>query len=146
MLKNKHIVVGVTGGIAAYKIPLLVRELRKAGAEVRVVMSEAAGEFVTPLTLSTVSNNEVVIGTFPRERSNVLDARTWHIDLGRWADVMLIAPATANIAAKLSHGYSDDAVSMLALAVRCPILVSPSMDLAMWQHPATQENINSAPP
>jgi len=143
VLKNKHIVVGVTGGIAAYKIPLLVRELRKAGAEVRVVMSEAAREFVTPLTLSTLSNNEVVVGTFPRERSNVLDARTWHIDLGRWADVMVIAPATANIAAKLAHGYSDDAVSTLALAVRCPILVSPSMDLDMWQHPATRENITT---
>lgn len=143
MLKNKHIVIGVTGGIAAYKIPLLVREFRKAGAEVRVVMSEAAREFVTPLTLSTVSNNEVIVGTFPRERSNVLDAKTWHIDLGQWADVMVIAPATANIAAKLAHGYSDDSVSTLALAVRCPILVSPSMDLDMWQHPATQDNVNA---
>ena len=141
MLKNKHIVIGVTGGIAAYKIPLLVREFRKTAAEVRVVMSEAAKEFVTPLTLSTVSNNEVVVGTFPDERSNVLDAKTWHIGLGQWADIMLIAPATANVLAKLAHGYADDAVSTLALALRCPLVISPSMDIDMWHHAATQENI-----
>lgn len=141
MLKNKHIIVGVTGGIAAYKIPLLVRELSKAGAEVRVVMSEAAKEFVSPLTLSTLSNNEVIVGTFPQVHSNVLEAKTWHIKLGRWADIMIIAPATANIMAKLAHGYSDDAVSTLALALRCPMVVSPTMDVDMWHHPATRENV-----
>ncbi|HEV8537939.1 MAG TPA: bifunctional phosphopantothenoylcysteine decarboxylase/phosphopantothenate--cysteine ligase CoaBC [Bacteroidota bacterium] len=141
MLKNKHIIVGVTGGIAAYKIPMLVREFRKAGAGVKVVMSEAAKEFVSPLTLSTLSNNDVIIGTFPGTRSNVLDAKTWHINLGQWGDVMVIAPATANVLAKLAHGYSDDAVSTLALALRCPLLLSPSMDVDMWEHPATQENV-----
>ena len=141
MLKNKHIVLGVTGGIAAYKIPLLVREFRKAGADVRVVMSEAACEFVTPLTLSTLSNNEVIVGTFPKTLANVLDAKTWHIKLGQWADVMLVAPATANILAKLANGLSDDAVSTLALAVRCPLVISPTMDLDMWQHAATQKNV-----
>jgi phosphopantothenoylcysteine decarboxylase/phosphopantothenate--cysteine ligase len=141
MLKNKHIVLGVTGGIAAYKIPLLVREFRKAGADVRVVMSEAAREFVTPLTLSTLSNNEVIVGTFPKTLSNVLDAKTWHIKLGQWADIMLVAPATANIVAKLANGLSDDAVSTLVLAVRCPLIIAPTMDIDMWQHAATQRNV-----
>ncbi len=141
MLKNKNIIIGVTGGIAAYKIPLLVRELRKAGANVRIVMTEAAKEFVTPLTLSTLSNNEVIVSTFPQLRSNVLDAKTWHITLGQWADLMIIAPATANMLAKLAHGYSDDAVSTLSLAVRCPLVVAPTMDVDMWQHTTTQQNV-----
>jgi phosphopantothenoylcysteine decarboxylase/phosphopantothenate--cysteine ligase len=141
MLKNKNILIGITGGIAAYKIPLLVRECVTSGANVRVVMTEAAKEFVTPLTLSTLSGAEVIVGTFPQSGSNVLNAGTWHIKLAQWADVMVIAPATANVLAKLSHGYSDNAVTTLALAVRCPLIISPAMDLDMWQHEATQTNI-----
>ena len=141
MLKNKHILVGVTGGIAAYKVPFLVRELKKAGAAVRVVMTEAAKEFVTPLALSALSGEKVVVGTFPDGSSGTIDAGTWHIELGRWADVMLIAPATANLTAKLAHGYADDAVSTLALALRCPLVVSPSMDADMLRHRTTQENL-----
>jgi phosphopantothenoylcysteine decarboxylase/phosphopantothenate--cysteine ligase len=141
VLKNKHILVGVTGGIAAYKIPLLVRELKKAGAAVRVVMTEAAKEFVTPLTLSTVSGGRVIVGTFPDAASGSVDAGTWHVELGRWADVMLISPATANVVSKLAHGGADDAVTTLALAVRCPVIVSPAMDVDMLQHSATQENL-----
>src|SRR5437899_2231188 len=142
MLKQKRILIGVTGGIAAYKIPLLVRDLRKAGAEVRVVMTEAAKEFVTPLTLSTLSGGEVIVGAFPQqEETNVVSAGTWHIDLARWAEVLLIAPATANVVAKLAHGYADNAVTMLSLAARCPIVVSPTMDVDMWHHAATQQNV-----
>ena len=141
MLKNKNILIGITGGIAAYKIPLLVRECITSGANVRVVMTEAAKEFVTPLTLSTLSGAEVIVGTFPQSGSNVLNAGTWHIKLAQWADVMVIAPATANVLAKLAHGYSDNAVTTLALAVRCPLIISPAMDLDMWRHEATQNNI-----
>lgn len=141
MLKNKNILIGITGGIAAYKIPLLVREFIKSGANVRVVMTEAAREFVTPLTLSTLSGAEVVVGTFPQAGSNILNAGTWHIKLAQWADVMVVAPATANVLAKLAHGYSDNAVTTLTLAVRCPLIISPAMDLDMWNHSATQENI-----
>ncbi len=141
MLKNKHILVGVTGGIAAYKIPFLVRELKKAGAAVRIVMTEAATQFVTPLVLSTLSGEKVVVGTFPDAASGAIDAGTWHIELGRWADLMLIAPATANLAAKLAHGYADDAVSTLALAARCPLVISAAMDVDMLRHSATQENL-----
>jgi len=141
MLKNKHILLGVTGGIAAYKIPLVVRECTKRGALVRVVMTDAAKEFVTPLTLSTLSGHEVIVGTFPDQTAGVVNAGTWHIELGQWADAMLIAPATANVIAKLAHGYADNAVTTLALAVRCPVVVSPAMDSDMWLHRATQENI-----
>jgi len=141
MLKGKHILLGVTGGIAAYKIPLLVRDFKRAGAEVRIVMTEAAREFVTALTLSTLSESEVIVGTFPPAHAHVMHTSTWHIDLGRWADIMVIAPATANLLAKLSHGAADDPVSTLALAARCPVLLSPAMDLDMWNHPATQGNV-----
>jgi phosphopantothenoylcysteine decarboxylase/phosphopantothenate--cysteine ligase len=141
VLKSKHILLGVTGGIAAYKLPLLVRALRKRGADVRVVMTESAQQFVTPLTLSTLSGNEVIVGTFPPRDSQKIDVQTWHITLGEWADVMLIAPATANIMAKIAAGIADDAVSTIALALRCPLVLAPAMDLDMWNHPATQRNL-----
>ncbi|MDI6765937.1 MAG: bifunctional phosphopantothenoylcysteine decarboxylase/phosphopantothenate--cysteine ligase CoaBC [Bacteroidota bacterium] len=143
MLKGKNILIGLTGGIAAYKIPQLIRDLKKSGASVKIVMTDAAKEFVTPLTLSTVSGNEVVMGNFPQSDSNVLSAGTWHIDLAQWAHVMLIAPATANTIAKLAHGYADNAVTTLALAMRAPVVVSPSMDVDMWQRTQTQNNITS---
>jgi len=141
MLDKKHILVGVTGGIAAYKIPFLVRELKKNGADVRVVMTEAAKEFVTPLTLSTLSGNDVVVGMFPGSTTPGTGRGTWHIDMSRWADLMIIAPATANLVARLAHGEADDALTTLALAASCPLIVSPSMDLDMWNHPLTQSNI-----
>lgn len=141
MLSRKNILLGVTGGIAAYKVPHLVREFRKAGANVRVVMTEAAAQFVTPMTLAALSGNEVIVGMFPRVESGSLKAGTWHVEFGRWAHVMLIAPATANVIAKLAHGEADNAVTTLALAVRCPMLISPAMDEDMWNHPATQENL-----
>lgn len=141
MLKGKRILLGVTGGIAAYKVPLLVREFRKAGAEVRVILTEAAREFVTPLTLSTLSGHEVIVGTFPDQSGASVDASTWHIELARWADVMLIAPATANSIAKLASGFADNAVTTLALALRCPLVISPTMDVDMWENAVTQQNV-----
>jgi phosphopantothenoylcysteine decarboxylase/phosphopantothenate--cysteine ligase len=141
MFKKKHILVGVTGGIAAYKIPFVVREFKKSGAAVRIVMTEAAKQFVAPLVLSTLSGEKVVVGTFSEESSGSIDAGTWHIELGQWADVMLIAPATANVMAKLAGGYADDAVSTLALAARCPIVLAPAMDTDMLLNRATQDNL-----
>ncbi|MBN1446541.1 MAG: bifunctional phosphopantothenoylcysteine decarboxylase/phosphopantothenate--cysteine ligase CoaBC, partial [Bacteroidetes bacterium] len=137
-LAGKHIIVGVTGSIAAYKSALLVRELVKAGAEVRVVMTPAACEFITPLTLATLSGSDVVLDMFPQDRSK----GTWHIHLGVWADLMIVAPASANTLAKLAHGLADAALPSLALAIRCPLVVAPAMDTDMFLHTATQENLD----
>lgn len=141
MLKNKNILIGITGGIAAYKIPWLVRQLKKEGASIKIVMTESAVEFVTPLTLAAVSNDEVIVGVFPEEKKKSLKAGTWHIELALWADVMLIAPTTANTLAKLADGYADNAVTTLALALRCPLVLSPSMDVDMWESEVTQNNV-----
>lgn len=137
MLKNKKILIGVTGGIAAYKIPLLVRLLRKARAEVRVIMTREAADFVTPLTLSVLSSNEVAVEFFPEARNQ------WnnHVELGLWADVYCIAPITANSLAKLAWGMSDNLLTAVFLSARCPVLLCPSMDLDMYAHAATQENL-----
>jgi phosphopantothenoylcysteine decarboxylase/phosphopantothenate--cysteine ligase len=137
-LAGKHIIIGVTGSIAAYKSALLVRELVKAGAEVRVVMTPAACEFITPLTLATLSGSDVVLDMFPQDRSK----GTWHIHLGVWADLMIVAPASANTLAKLAHGLADSALPSLALAIRCPLVVAPAMDTDMFLHTATQENLD----
>lgn len=137
-LRGKHILVGVTGSIAAYKSALLVRELVKAGAEVRVVMTPSACEFITPLTLATLSQGDVVLDMFPADRSK----GTWHIHLALWADLMIIAPASANSIAKIAQGMADNALTSLVLALRCPLLVAPAMDTDMFVHTATQENLN----
>lgn len=142
MLKDKNILVGVTGGIAAYKMPFFIRQLKQAGANVRVVMTPSAHQFVTKLTLSTLSGNEVISDTFFEHETPSVKSGTWHIELGRWADAMVIAPTTANTMAKLASGYADNAVTTLALALRCPLIVSPAMDVDMWEHPATQSNIS----
>ena len=132
MLKGKNILVGVTGGIAAYKMPFFIRLLRQAGANVQVVMTPSAQQFVTKLTLSTLSGNEVIPDTFFDHDTRTVKSGTWHIDLGKWANAMIIAPATANTMAKLAHGYADNAVTTLALALRCPLIISPAMDVDMW--------------
>jgi phosphopantothenoylcysteine decarboxylase/phosphopantothenate--cysteine ligase len=142
MLKSKKIVIGITGGISAYKIPLLVREFKKAGAEVKIVMTPAAAKFINPITLAALSENEVVTDTFPDTSKPVVKAETWHINLGTWADIMLIAPATANTIAKLVYGIADNPVSIVALSARCPVIVSPSMDTYMWENLSTQENVS----
>ena len=137
MLKGKKIIVGITGSIAAYKTPWLVRLLVKEGAEVRVILSRDAAGFVTPLTLSTVSKNPV-----HTEFSNP-DTGEWvnHVALGLWADLVVIAPVTAQTLAKMAHGFSDNLLMAVYLSARCPVLVAPAMDLDMWKHPATLANM-----
>ncbi|MGR8979050.1 MAG: bifunctional phosphopantothenoylcysteine decarboxylase/phosphopantothenate--cysteine ligase CoaBC [Gammaproteobacteria bacterium] len=136
---NKHILLGVSGGIAAYKSAELVRLLRKRGCEVRVVMTSSAREFVSPLTYQALSGNAV--------RSEILDAETEnamdHISLARWADALIIAPATANVIAKFSHGLADDLLTTLYLAATCPVYIAPAMNQAMWNKAVTQENIQT---
>lgn len=137
MLTNKRILLGVTGGIAAYKSADLVRRLREAGAEVRVVMTRAACEFITPLTLQAVSGNPV--------HRDLLDAETetamGHIELARWADAIVVAPASADFIARLTHGRADDLLAALCLATDAPIAVAPAMNRLMWTNAATQENV-----
>jgi phosphopantothenoylcysteine decarboxylase / phosphopantothenate---cysteine ligase len=141
MVKGKHILLGVTGGIAAYKTAWLVREFVKKGAEVQVVMTRAATQFVTPLTLSTLSHRQAIIDMFPASPEQTTDQWTKHIELGVWADVMLIAPATANTIAKITHGMADDFLTALVLALRAPLVLAPSMDVDMYLHEATQQNL-----
>jgi len=143
MLKEKRIILGVSGGIAAYKTPWLVREFVKAGADVQVVMTPAATQFVTPLTLSTVSKRQAIIEMFPPSTSQTTDQWTKHIDLAVWADVMLIAPATANTIAKMAHGFADNFLTTLVLALRCPLVIAPSMDVDMYLNETTEQNIDA---
>ncbi|MEO5892895.1 MAG: bifunctional phosphopantothenoylcysteine decarboxylase/phosphopantothenate--cysteine ligase CoaBC [Ferruginibacter sp.] len=135
MFQDKKILVGITGSIAAYKTILLVRELVKAGAEVKVVMTPAARDFVSPLTLSTLSKNAVVTGLF--------EADSWsnHVMLGRWADLLLIAPLTCNSIAKMAHGLCDNLLLATYLSATCPVVVAPAMDEDMWHHAATKANM-----
>ena len=134
MLSGKKVLLGVTAGIAAYKTAYIVRLFIKAGAEVRVVMTPEAKEFVTPLTLSTLSKNEVV-SSFTNE-----EGETWnnHVDLGLWADFMLIAPATANTLSKMANGHSDNILLATYLSAKCPVYFAPAMDLDMYKHPSTK--------
>jgi phosphopantothenoylcysteine decarboxylase/phosphopantothenate--cysteine ligase len=137
MLKGKKIIIGITASIAAYKIPLLVRLLKKAEAEVQIIMTPAARDFVTPLTLSTLSGNPVHTEMFDKEDGN------WHshVELGLWADLMLIAPASANTMGKMCQGIADNLLLTTYLSARCPVMIAPAMDLDMYQHPSTRQNI-----
>ncbi len=135
-LVNKRIVVGITGGIAAYKAAELVRRLKDAGAEVRVVMTPAATEFITPLTLQALSGRPVHVHLLDASEESAMG----HIALARWADAVVVAPATADFMAKLAHGRADDLLSTLCLASRAPLLLAPAMNTVMWEHPATQAN------
>ncbi len=141
MLADKKIVLGVTGGISVYKMCTVVRLLKKAGAHVRVMMTRSATEFVAPLTFSTLSQEEVVVSLWPNDKHSSTDLGVKHIDIGLWADVMLIAPATANTIAHLAHGYAEDVVSSTVLALRSPLILAPAMDIDMWENQATQENL-----
>lgn len=143
MLKGRKIILGVTGGIAAYKAPLLVRELVKAGAEVRVVMTRAAQEFVTPLSLATVSKHKVLTAMYGASEIDAEESWTKHIDLALWADLMLIAPATANTIGKIAHGFADDLLTTLVLALRSPLAIAPAMDVDMFLNTTTQQNIDT---
>lgn len=143
MLADKNIALGVTGGISVYKMCTVVRLLKKAGANVRVMMTQSATEFVTPLTFSTLSQEEVIVSLWPETKRSSTKLGVKHIDIGLWADVMLIAPATANTIAHIAHGYAEDVVSSTVLALRCPLIVAPAMDLDMWENQATQDNLTT---
>ncbi|MBV6427578.1 MAG: Coenzyme A biosynthesis bifunctional protein CoaBC [Haliscomenobacter sp.] len=134
-LKGKRILLGITGSIAAYKAAMLARLFIKAEAEVQVLMTAAAADFIAPLTLSTLSKRPVY--------SEVSSESGWHnhVELGLWADAMVIAPATANTLAKMAHGLCDNIVTACYLSARCPVFFAPAMDLDMWRHPATQANV-----
>ena len=136
-LKGKHIIVGITGGIAAYKAAILVRLLVKNGAEVKVIMTPTAKEFITPLTLATLSKNPILVDFFNPENGS------WnsHVDLGLWADLYLIAPATANTIGKMAHGIADNLLLTTYLSAKCPVMIAPAMDLDMFTHPALQDNL-----
>jgi phosphopantothenoylcysteine decarboxylase/phosphopantothenate--cysteine ligase len=141
-LAGKKILLGVTGCIAAYKSSLIIRELIKRGAEVKVVMTPSATEFITPLTLATLSHNEVIVNTFPPNQKNGTKLSTWHIDYALWADLMLIAPATINTIAKISYGFADNALTTLTTALRSPLIIAPAADVDMYNNPINQENLN----
>jgi phosphopantothenoylcysteine decarboxylase/phosphopantothenate--cysteine ligase len=138
MLAGKKIVLGVCGGIAAYKSAFLTRLLVKAGAEVRVIMTPSAHDFITPLTLSTLSKNPVLTKTFDRRDGS------WnnHVEIGSWGDVFLVAPATANTMAKMVSGQCDNLLLAICLSARCPVFLAPAMDVDMLQHPGTQTNLD----
>lgn len=138
MLKNKKIIIGVTGSIAAYKAAILIRALVKNGAEVKVIMTDLAKEFIAPLTLATLSKNPVLIDFFNPENGD------WnsHVDLGVWADAYIIAPATANTIAKMANGIADNLLLTTYLSARCPVFIAPAMDLDMYQHITVKENLS----
>lgn len=141
-LAGKKILLGVTGCIAAYKSCLIVRELIKRGAEVKVVLTPSAVEFITPLTLTTLSHNEVIVNTFPRNQKDGTNLSTWHIDYALWADLMLLAPTTINTIAKISYGFADNALTTLVTALRSPLIIAPAADVDMYNNPINQENLN----
>ena len=137
MIEGKKIILAVTGSIAAYKSVVLLRLLVKAGAEVKVIMTPDAANFISPLTFSTLSKNKVLI--------NLFDEQTWanHVLLGRWANVMLIAPASCNTMAKMANGVCDNLLLAVYLSSVCPVMVAPAMDEDMWKHPSTKKNVEA---
>ncbi len=137
MLAHKNIILGVCGSIAAYKSAFLVRALVKAGANVKVILTADAAHFITPLTLATLSKNPVYTQYFEEETG------VWsnHVELGLWADYLLIAPASANTLAKMANGHCDNLLTAVYLSAKCPVLFAPAMDLDMWKHESTQENV-----
>jgi phosphopantothenoylcysteine decarboxylase/phosphopantothenate--cysteine ligase len=139
MLKGKNILVGVTGGIAAYKTATVIRLLVREGAAVKVIMTEHARDFITPLTLATLSKNPVLTDFYDPSDGN------WnsHVDLGLWADMFLVAPVTANTLGKMANGIADNLLLTTSLSARCPVLLAPSMDLDMLGHPSTQKNLKT---
>ena len=138
-MKGKKIVLGITGSIAAYKACSLIRLLIKAGAEVQVVITPAGKEFITPVTLSTLTSNPVVSDFFSRRDGS------WHshVDLGLWADAMVIAPCTASTLGKMAHGIADNMLITTYLSMKAPVFIAPAMDLDMYRHPATQANLQT---
>jgi len=138
MLRDKKIILGITGGIAAYKACEIIRRLKKLGAQVIVVMTENAQKFITPLTMETLSGNEVVTEMFPERR--FVGVR--HVDLAGWADLILIAPATANIIGKIRSGIADDILTTIVISSKAPVLIAPAMNVNMYENPIFQENLS----
>ena len=136
-LEGRHILLGITGSIAAYKAAMLCRLLKREGAEVQVVMTALAKQFITPLTMATLSRRPILVEFFDPENGQ------WnsHVSLGEWADLMLIAPATANTLAKMTAGVADNLLLTTYLSARCPVMVAPAMDLDMYAHYTTQRNL-----
>lgn len=137
MISDKNILLGVCGGIAAYKTAYIIRLLVKEGASVKVIMTQESCQFITPLTLSVLSKNPVFTSSHDPENGEWYS----HIELASWADIFLIAPATANTIAKMAHGIADNLLLTTYLSAECPVIVAPAMDLNMYKHPATQNNI-----
>ena len=139
MLKGKKVILGVTGSIAAYKSAQLIRLLVKEGVEVKVVMSALAREFITPLTLATLSKSPVLIDFFNPENGD------WnsHVDLGLWADAYVVAPATANTIGKMANGIADNLLLTTYLSSKCPVFIAPAMDLDMFAHPSTRRHLET---
>jgi len=140
VLENKRIILGVTGSIAAYKAVDLASKLTQAGALVDVIMTEAAQRFVTPLTFQSVTGRPVYTSMWGTDTGG-LPTHIAHVGLGEGADLLVVAPITANSLAKLAHGLADDLLSVTVLAARCPVAVAPAMDGGMYEHPATQANL-----
>lgn len=138
MLKGKKIVLGITGGIAAYKSAEICRRLKKLGAEVIVAMTEAGTKFITPLTMETLSENEVVTELFPEKKM----VGTRHVSLADWCDLILIAPATANIIGKIKSGIADDILTTVVVSTRSKVMLAPAMNVKMWENPIVQENVS----
>ncbi|MDR1729525.1 MAG: bifunctional phosphopantothenoylcysteine decarboxylase/phosphopantothenate--cysteine ligase CoaBC [Prevotellaceae bacterium] len=139
MIDGKNIILGITGGIAAYKCAALVRELIKRGANVRVVMTPLAKQFITPLTMATLAQNPILVDFFDPENG----AWNSHVSLGLWGDAYLIAPATANTIGKMANGIADNLLLTAYLSAKCPVFVAPAMDLDMYRHPAVQKNLTT---
>ena len=139
MLEGKKVLLAVCGSIAAYKAAFFVRLLVKSGAEVKVIMTESAKDFITPLTLATLSKNPVLSSFYQNENGE------WHnhVELGLWADLMIVAPVSANTLSKLANGAADNLLTAVYLSARCPVMVCPAMDLDMYQHPATRRNLKT---
>lgn len=141
MLSGKNILIGITGGIAAYKTTFLIRLLIKAGANVKVILTESASSFVSPLTLSTLSKNPVLT-SFVKEEENSISWNN-HVELGLWADIMLIAPTTANTLSKMAHGTCDNLLLATYLSAKCPVFFAPAMDLDMYKHKSTKTSLDT---
>ena len=138
-LKGKCVLLGVTGGIAAYKMAGVASALKKRGADVEVIMTRNATQFITPITFETLTGHKCMVDTFDRD----FKFEVTHIELAKKADVILVAPATANVIAKMAHGIADDMLTTTVLAARCPKLVSPAMNTGMLENPITQDNIRT---
>jgi phosphopantothenoylcysteine decarboxylase/phosphopantothenate--cysteine ligase len=139
VLKDKHIIIGITGSIAAYKAAILIRLLVKAGADVKVIMTPMAKQFITPLTLATLAKNPILVDFYNPENGD------WnsHVDLGMWADLYLVAPASANTIGKMANGIADNLLLTTYLSAKCPVCVAPAMDLDMYAHPANLKNLET---